>query len=243
MGLASASGLLCFLPWQLPLFKAHLSLSLGAISLPISISRMLKPISLPIKLLTIPQSPRAPRHCLPNTPFLRTPHARTALSAPLLPQSACWVDLPYRDLGLRLSQGGCVMGSPASQTGSRGAQVPARKHPSSHQGPSFSAPGSLLAEVGLGGIHRLRSQAPVGCAAMALNLGLLRPWPLAGNGVPAPGAGASAGLLTPGCQAVAFCGLAWGDAKGRQASQSGLSQGPGHQDRERQRPGRVQRSV
>lgn len=195
MGLASASGLLCFLPWQLPLFKAHLSLSLGAISLPISISRMLEPISLPIKLLTIPQSPWAPRHCLPNTPFLRTPHARTALSAPLLSQSACWVDLPYRDLGLRLSQGGCAMGSLASQTGSRGAQVPGQEAALFPSGPSFSAPGSLLAEAGLGGVHRLRSQAPVACATTALNLGLPRPWPPAGHGVPAPGAGASAGLL------------------------------------------------
>ena len=120
MGLASASGLLCFLPWKLPLFKAHLSLSSGAISLPISIFQMLEPTSLPVKLLTVPQSPWAPRHCLPNTPFLRIPHARTSLSAPVLSQSACWVDLPYRDLGSRFSQGGCVMGSPAFQTGSRG---------------------------------------------------------------------------------------------------------------------------
>lgn len=37
---------------------------------------------------------------------------------------------------------------------------------------------------------------------------------------------------------MAFCGLEWGDATGRQAlPQSGLSQGQGHQDRERQRPG------
>ena len=123
------------------------------------------------------------------------------------------------------------------------------------------APGSLLAGVGLGGLHRLRSQAPVGCAATAPEPRTAKAMPAGWAQGPCTWSGSIGRaaesaeplvpLLTPGCQrlarsckAAAFCGLEWGDAKGRQAlSQSGLSQGPGHQDRERQRPRRVQRSV